>query len=344
MSGTLLPSATKASPTVDYYLKNGDSPSFPVITTDELIVNSVGAGNAVLVQSATGDANMTIQGDLEANLNLDGPITHLILQAQDNTAASEIIVRSAAFGSGSNVNEVIISPNDTLYGDPTNLIQQNAHKPGGVILRQSLAKEDGSDNCFTSLTTDFQGALSNLATTTLAVLDSNAMEVQSLRLQPTGAAISGPLEVQVGGITIGGVPVAKSSLVPFINVVGSTITVPIGTSDITGNFAVIANHTYRVSFNARPISGDTNPGNYVSFITGLGYNFAGMGGISSGPDFDFPGGRAFSGIFLALSSGNANVQCINNTIASVNIELYPTGAPPPYDINPGVLVEDLGIL
>jgi hypothetical protein len=147
-----------------------------------------------------------------------------------------------------------------------------------------------------------------------------------------------------GNILIAGKPVAKSILVPFTGSSGSTITVPIGTTPISNSFSVVANHSYRVTFNCRPISGDTNPGNFVSFIADLSYNFAGMGGISSGPAYDFPGGRAFSGVLKALSNGSCRVQCINQTIGSTILELYPTGTPPPYNINPGVLVEDLGIL
>lgn len=167
--------------------------------------------------------------------------------------------------------------------------------------------------------------------------------VRAATASVVGNVHAGTMDIS-GDVLIAGKPVARSVLVPFTGASGSTITVPIGTTAITGNFSVIANHSYRVSLNCRPISGDTNPGNFVSFIADLSYNFIGMGGISSGPAYDFPGGRAFVGVLKALSSGNCRVQCINSTIGSTILELYPTGTPPPYNINPGVLVEDLGIL
>jgi hypothetical protein len=341
MSGNLLRTAVYANENSAYFLKNGDSPSFPVLTTDELIVNSVGGGNAVLVQSATGDANMTIQGDLEANLTLDAPTSRIVVQAQDNASASEIQLRSAPFGSGSNVNETIMSPNDNLYGAPTNLIQQNAYKPGGVILRQGLTKEDGSDTCFTSLTTDFQGAFLNIATTTLAVLDSNAMEVQSLRLQPGGAVISGPLEVQTGEITLGGKPASVSSVVPFVGVAGIAITVPAGDNQtISGSFSVVANHSYRISVQCEIVSGDTNPGAFVQLTAEVPTNIIGLGLQLGGPN-NAQGARAYSGVFKATAtSSGCLVKALNATIASATINVNPTSA----SFNPGVLVEDLGIL
>jgi hypothetical protein len=341
MSGNLLRTAVYANENSAYFLKNGDSPTFPVLTTDELIVNSVGGGNAVLVQSATGDANVLIQGDLEANLTLDAPASRLIVQAQDNTGASEVIVRSAPFGSGSNVNEIIASANDTLYGAPTNLIQQNAYKPGGVILRQKLAKEDDSDFCFTTLSTDFTGISGNIATTVLSVLDNNAMAVQSLTLQPNGATFNGPLEVQTGEITLGGKPASVSSVVPFVGVSGIAITVPAGDNQtISGSFAVVENHSYRISVQCEIVSGDTNPGAFVQLTAEVPTNIIGLGLQLGGPN-NAQGARAYSGVFKATAtSSGCLVKALNATIASATINVNPTSA----SFNPGVLVEDLGLL
>lgn len=350
MSGTLLPSATKASPTVDYYLKNGDSPSFAVITTDQLIVNSVGGGNAVLVQSDTGDANMTIQGFLEANLTLDAPTSRLIIQSQDNAAASEIILRSDVFGTDANVNELIMSPNDPLYGAPTNLIQQNAYKPGGVVLRQSLSKEDGSDVCFTTLSTDFTGISQNIATTVLSVLDSNAMAVQSLSLQPNGATLSGPLEVQTGGITIGGKPVAKPSKVAYVGLVGTDITVAPGQVSaqvISADFAVQAGHTYRVSVqcsiaNADPSTAQTNfTALYASTSPGTSVQQVSLGAVQNTQTIS-ASDRAWSCVFVAVSdSATCKVECFNSSATDPSILTLNAAN---VANAPSVLVEDLGII
>jgi hypothetical protein len=65
MSGTLLPSATKASPTVDYYLKNGDSAYFSTVNAQNInasTISLVGDINTAIGASILNQSFLTFSG------------------------------------------------------------------------------------------------------------------------------------------------------------------------------------------------------------------------------------------------------------------------------------------
>lgn len=146
-----------------------------------------------------------------------------------------------------------------------------------------------------------------------------------------------------GSLTVAGKPIAKAEYKPYVGVVGLSIQVPTPGSiqQISEDFSVIANHTYKISMQARIISGDTNAGAFVALICKTPDSSVGLGEEEGGPSFDSGNTRGFFGTFKApASANNCKVEVLNGTIASVVIQLALTDI----SVNPGVLIEDLGIL
>lgn len=140
-------------------------------------------------------------------------------------------------------------------------------------------------------------------------------------------------------VKIAGKPVCSPSRVAYTGVSGTTITLAQGVQTISDAFAVKANHTYRVTVQARIISGDTNPGAFVELdvvspgatvVVGLGHQIGGPNNEN--------GDKAYIGMFVAPSDETGYVvKSQNATIASATLDLVNTS------VNPGVLIEDLGV-
>lgn len=142
-------------------------------------------------------------------------------------------------------------------------------------------------------------------------------------------------------VKIAGAPVARPSLVPFVGVSGLSITVPTGAPTvISDEFSVIENHSYRITLQSEIISGDTNAGSYVELDAYVPTNYISLGRQIGGPN-NSNGAMAYSAVFKATANAsNCVVKALNATIASATLVLNPSDA----SFNPGILVEDLGIM
>lgn len=142
-------------------------------------------------------------------------------------------------------------------------------------------------------------------------------------------------------VKIAGAPVARPSLVPFVGVSGLSITVPTGAPTvISGEFSVVENHSYRITLQSEIISGDTNAGSYVELDAYVPTNYISLGRQIGGPN-NSNGAMAYSAVFKATAdASNCVVKALNATIASATLLLNPSDA----SFNPGILVEDLGVM
>jgi hypothetical protein len=176
--------------------------------------------------------------------------------------------------------------------------------------------------------------------TTLAatVVDGN-MTIGSANTMAAGTTITNLLST--GAALVAGKPVVVPELVPYVGVVGTGISVPAGTTQtISDTFSVIANHSYRITVQARLFSGDTNPGSYVQLLALVPSNAIGLGLQLGGP-VNAQGARSYVGMFRATASASTCIiQSLNVTVAPAQLNTNPSDAA----FNPGILIEDLGVL
>lgn len=184
------------------------------------------------------------------------------------------------------------------------------------------------------------------------IVSASGLEVASISVDSSGNTfINSPEAVIIpGSLSVDGVPVAKSSKVAYVGLVGTDITVAAGqvsAQTISANFAVQAGHTYRVSVqcsiaNADPSTLQTNfSALYCTTDPSLSVEQVSLGAIqnaqtTSGSD------RTWTCVFVAVSnSTTCHIECFNSSATNDSILTLNT-------INvanaPSVLVEDLGLI
>jgi hypothetical protein len=152
MSGTLLPTATRASATSSYFAPLGSGGGSAVIPANlavsTLTVNSPG-GTGIALNSAV-SAGMTITGGVSAGISVFASTTVVVCQALGNDNPSKIITRTPLFGPFANNNEVTISPNfnsnSGLYiegADPFSAGIDIEHKSGVSTASRGVIKMGG---------------------------------------------------------------------------------------------------------------------------------------------------------------------------------------------------------
>ena len=355
MSGSLLPTATSAAPNRSYYAAFDSIPGSSISTINTVNVNA---------------STITAAGDSSTDIGVG------ILNQAFLTFSSGAAVDSYTMGI-QNISSTVIP-----YGTATldrNVLQVsgygNGDAPAGVLTGSlylnslgtnipvntqcATLKGDASGNIVMlgndfriSTTTGFYNGINVFSgnviinddftvngDTTLAatVVDGN-VTVGSGYTMAAGTTITNSLST--GTALVAGKPVASPSLVAFAGLSGTQITLAVGTQTISSQFSVVANHVYRITVQAEIVSGDTNPGSYVQLVALVPSNTIGLGLQIGGP-VNQQGARSYVGMFRATASASTCViQSLNVTVASAQLNTNPSDAA----FNPGILIEDLGVL
>ncbi len=355
MSGTLLPNATKASPTYAYYGTGGGNG----VTASTINTGYINASTF----TAAGDINTDIGVDIrnQAFLTFSGGaavdtytmgiqnVSSTVIPYQTGTLDRNVL-QVSGYGDG-----------DAPAGLLTGSLYLNRLGTNIPLNTQCATLRADSSANITMLANNFRVSTSTgfynginvfsgnveindnftvFGDTTLAatVVDGN-VTVGAGYTMAAGTTITNT--VSTGTAFVGGKPVVVPALVPYVGVVGTGISVPAGTTQtISNTFSVIANHSYRITVQARVISGDTNPGAYVELVAIVAPSEVGLGRQVAGPNNE-TGAHCYVGFFKAVANlNNCVVQATNAAIGTAIIALNPTDA----SYNPGILLEDLGVL